>query len=144
MHIGDRKLGKIIFSKISSRRSSKLTPKNPFFLQRGPFTGPQINFSYLGFPSSVLGHPYRTWIWSLWTYLFNFVDLLLDIFEKLFFYQFSITNVHLIPGFRGRRPSLKNWRILVWTPEYQVCYRFRHMYMLAIITVSKVVARCCN
>ena len=43
------------FSKISSRRSSKLTPKNPFF-SGGPFLGPQCNISYLGFPSSVLGH----------------------------------------------------------------------------------------
>ena len=33
----------------------------------------------------------------------DFEDLLLDIFEKFFFPQFSITNVHLIPRFHGRR-----------------------------------------
>ena len=37
----------------------------------------------------------------------TFEDLLLDIFENIFFSQFSIINVHLIPGFRGRRSSLK-------------------------------------
>ena len=40
----------------------------------------------------------------------------------IFFPQFSITNVHLTPGFCGRRSSLKNWRILGWTP-YQSAKR---------------------
>ena len=49
-------LGKREFSKILSRRSSKSTPKNPLS-PWAPFLGPQISFLYLGFPSSVLGHP---------------------------------------------------------------------------------------
>ena len=38
----------------------------------------------------------------------NFEDLLLDIFENFFLSNF-FTNVHLIPGFRGHRSSLKLW-----------------------------------
>ena len=45
------------FSKISSRRSSNSTQKKRFFLPGGPFLGPKIVFSYLGFPTPVLGHP---------------------------------------------------------------------------------------
>ena len=47
----------------------------------------------------------------------DFEDLLLNIFEKIFFSQFPITNVHIILGFCGRRFSLKNWRILGWPPS---------------------------
>ena len=61
---------------------------------------------------------------------------------ELFFFPYFFTHANLIFGFRGRRSSMKIWRILGWTPEYQMCDRFRHMYMSAIIIVSKVVVRC--
>ena len=90
-----------------------------------PYPGPII----FGWPKTELGKPrYEKLIWGpvngpLWRkngfFGVDFEDLLLDIFEKFIFSQFSITNVHLIPGFRGRRSSLKNWRILGWTPYCQ-------------------------
>ena len=46
----------------------------------------------------------------------NFEDFLLNIFKKIFFSYFLFTNVHLIPGFHGRRFNLKIWRNLGWTP----------------------------
>ena len=51
------KLGTKFFSTILSRKSSKSTQKIHFFLPGAPFSRPQINCSYLGFPTSVLGHP---------------------------------------------------------------------------------------
>ena len=59
MHISDRNLGKKDFSKIFSRRSKG--PQNRhrkiIFSPWAPVFGPQINFSYLGFLGSNLGHP---------------------------------------------------------------------------------------
>ena len=47
----------------------------------------------------------------------NFVNLLLNIFQKSFPPFFG--NVHLIPGFHDHRSSLKNWWILGWAPYHQ-------------------------
>ena len=58
----------------------------------------------------------------------NFEDLLLNIFEKSFFFHFFFTNVHLIPGFRGHRSSLTTWRILGWTPYRREDCRCRNQH----------------